>query len=41
VAKGNLAQGATTISTSNLGNGMYIMQFNNGQQQYAEKFMKQ
>jgi hypothetical protein len=41
VGKGSLAQGANNISTSNLGNGMYILQFSNGQQQYAEKFMKQ
>lgn len=41
VAKGTLVQGVNNISTSNLGNGMYIIQFSNGQEQYAEKFMKQ
>ncbi|MGZ3922728.1 MAG: zinc-dependent metalloprotease [Flavisolibacter sp.] len=41
VARGILSPGATTIQTSNLVNGMYIIQFSNGQQQYAEKFMKQ
>jgi hypothetical protein len=41
IAKGNLAQGTNTIATSNLGNGMYIIQFSNGQERYAEKFMKQ
>ena len=41
VAKGNLLQGNNSIVTSNLSNGMYIVQFNNGQEQYAEKFMKQ
>jgi hypothetical protein len=41
VAKGNLVQGVNTIVTSNLSDGMYIIQFRNGQEQYAEKFMKQ
>jgi hypothetical protein len=41
VAKGKLSPGATTIQTTNLVNGMYIIQFSNGQQQYAEKLMKQ
>lgn len=41
IIKGNLAEGLNTIDTHELGNGMYIIQFNNGQEQYAEKFMKQ
>jgi hypothetical protein len=41
VAKGKLSPGATTIQTTNLVNGMYIIQFSNGQHQYAEKLMKQ
>lgn len=41
VAKGNLVQGLNNISASGLGNGMYIIQFRNGEEQYAEKFMKQ
>ena len=41
VAKGNLVQGTNNIISSDLGNGMYVIQFSNGQQQYAEKFMKQ
>ena len=41
VAKGNLMQGANTVPTSNFENGMYIIQFSNGQEQYASKFMKQ
>ncbi|HTM91675.1 MAG TPA: T9SS type A sorting domain-containing protein [Flavisolibacter sp.] len=41
VAKGNLVQGLNSISTDNLSNGMYVIQFSNGQEQYAEKFMKQ
>lgn len=41
VSKGNLVQGSNYINTLELNNGMYIIQFNNGQQQYAEKFMKQ
>jgi hypothetical protein len=39
--KGNLVQGMNTISTLNLGDGMYIIQFSNGQEQFVEKFMKQ
>ena len=41
VAKGNLVQGVNNISTAGFGNGMYIIKFSNGQDQYAEKFMKQ
>jgi hypothetical protein len=41
VSKGNLVQGANHISTFELTNGMYIIQFSNGQEQYTEKFMKQ
>ena len=41
IAKGNLVQGMNNINTSNLGSGMYIIQYSNGVQQYAEKFMKQ
>lgn len=41
VEKGNLIQGGNMVSTANLGNGMYIIQFSNGQEQYASKFLKQ
>jgi hypothetical protein len=41
VSKGNLVQGINTVNTHELSNGMYIIQFSNGQEQYAEKFMKQ
>lgn len=41
VAKGNLIQGANMVSVSNFENGMYIIQFSNGQEQYASKFLKQ
>lgn len=41
VAKGTLVQGINNINTSDLVSGMYIIQFSNGQEQYAEKFMKQ
>lgn len=41
VAKGNTIQGMNNINTYELSRGMYIIQFNNGQEQYAEKFMKQ
>jgi hypothetical protein len=41
VVKGNLIQGSNTISISSLNNGMYIIQYSNGQEQYVEKFMKQ
>ncbi len=41
VAKGALSQGINTIQTSSLSNGMYIIQFNNGQEQFVEKFIKQ
>jgi len=41
VAKGSLVQGINSISTYELNNGMYILQFSNGKEQYVEKFMKQ
>jgi hypothetical protein len=41
VAKGNLLEGINNITTANLGSGMYMIQFSNGQEQYAEKIMKQ
>jgi hypothetical protein len=41
VFKGNLVQGINNINTSGLGNGVYIIKYSNGQEQYAEKFMKQ
>jgi len=41
VVKGSVGQGANNISTSNLSNGMFVIQFSNGQQQFVEKFMKQ
>ena len=41
ISKGNLVQGTNSVTTSDLSNGMYIIQFSNGQEEYAEKFMKQ
>ena len=41
VAQGNIAQGQNNINVTNLGNGMYVIQFSNGQDRYAEKFMKE
>ena len=41
LAKGNLIQGPNSISTFSLSKGMYIIQYSNGQELYAEKFMKQ
>jgi hypothetical protein len=41
IIKGNLVQGINSINVYELNNGMYIIQFSNGQEQYAEKFMKQ
>jgi len=41
INKGKLVQGTNAISTFALGSGMYIIQFSNGQEEYAEKFMKQ
>jgi hypothetical protein len=41
VAKGTLVQGINNINITNLANGMYIIQFSKGEEQYAEKFMKQ
>lgn len=41
ISSGNLIQGLNNINTSGLGNGMYIIKFSNGQDQFAEKFMKQ
>lgn len=41
IAQGNLVQGINNINTAGLGNGMYIIKFSNGADQYAEKFMKQ
>jgi hypothetical protein len=41
VARGNLVEGVNNINISNFGNGLYIIQFSNGQEQHAEKFMKQ
>ncbi len=40
ISKGKLVQGVNRISAS-LNSGMYIIQFSNGSEQYAEKFMKQ
>lgn len=41
VSKGSLVQGMNIVNIASLVNGMYIVQFTNGQQQYAEKLMKQ
>ena len=41
VVKGKLVQGVNNINTAGLGSGMYIIKFSNGQDEFAEKFMKQ
>ncbi len=41
VSKGIVAQGSGTIKTGHLSNGIYIIQFKNGGEQYTEKFTKQ
>lgn len=41
VLKGKLLQGMNQINTMSLSNGMYLIQFSNGQEQYVEKFMKE
>jgi hypothetical protein len=41
VAKGTLTQGLNTISAYHLNKGMYIILYSNGQEQYAEKLMKE
>lgn len=40
ISKGKLVQGINKIPAT-LNRGMYIIQFNNGSEQYTEKFMKQ
>jgi hypothetical protein len=40
ITKGKLVQGVNMISTSSLGEGMYIIQFSKEGEQYAEKFIK-
>ena len=40
ISKGQLAQGSATINTGHLTNGMYIIRFSNGAEQYVEKFTK-
>jgi len=40
-AKGRLPAGINSITTTGLTNGVYVMQFSNGKEQYVEKFMKQ
>jgi hypothetical protein len=41
VKKGELAQGITVISSVDLPSGMYVIRYINGQEQSAEKFIKQ
>lgn len=41
ISKGQLVQGMNAIYVNGLSKGMYIIQYSNGQEQYAEKFMKQ
>lgn len=41
VARGRLSAGINGITTTVLTNGVYVIQFSNGQEQYVEKFMKQ
>jgi len=41
VGQGKLTQGISSFNTANLKQGIYIIHFNNGQEHYADKFMKQ
>jgi hypothetical protein len=41
VAKGKLSQGVSSISTSSLNSGMFIIQYMGDKGQFTEKFMKQ
>jgi hypothetical protein len=41
VLKGKLMQGTSQINTSYLSQGMYLIQFNNGLDQFVERFVKQ
>lgn len=41
LSSGKLVQGINYIHTSNLSNGMYLIQFSNGQDQFVERFVKQ
>jgi hypothetical protein len=41
IVKGDVIEGINIINTYEFSNGMYIIQFSNGREQYAEKFMKQ
>jgi hypothetical protein len=41
VANGNLQQGLNKITTADMGSGMYIIRYSNGQQQHTERFIKQ
>jgi hypothetical protein len=41
IINGKLVQGTNIISTEKCNSGMYIIRYENGQEQYSEKFMKQ
>ncbi len=41
VSKGQIVSGSTSINTSYLSSGTYILRFANGDDQYVEKFVKQ
>jgi hypothetical protein len=41
VAKGQVVEGSTTISTNSLKKGIYVITFQNNTQQVSEKFMLQ
>jgi len=41
VAQGRLVHGVSSIATHYLSNGVYAIQYNNGSEQYVEKFVKQ
>jgi hypothetical protein len=41
VAHGNVTQGASSITTGFLMNGIYLIKFSKGNEQYIEKFVKQ
>jgi hypothetical protein len=41
ISKGNLTNGTNTISASNMFNGMYIIRFEDGRNQWIEKMIRQ
>lgn len=41
VSKGQIVQGSSSITVPNISKGVYVIRFDNGQQQYTEKFTNQ